>query len=135
MKRVMIQYDNGLWVPKDMCTIDRFGEADDCASCKEVCEDLDGDCEECPVQGIFNRLAEYEDLEEQGKLIKLPCKVGDKVYVRMQSGILAEGEVRDFSYFLTCGFCVVVTSTAFDKQHIPFGQFGKTVFLFPKEAE
>lgn len=80
MKRVMIQYDNGLWVPKDMCTINRFGEADDCASCKEVCKDLDGDCEECPVQDIFSRLAEYEDLEGQGKLIKLPFKIGDTVY-------------------------------------------------------
>nr|DAK81815.1 MAG TPA: hypothetical protein [Bacteriophage sp.] len=26
------------------------------------------------------KLAEYEDLEEQGKLIKLPCKVGDDVW-------------------------------------------------------
>lgn len=26
------------------------------------------------------KLAEYEDLEEQGRLIKLPCKVGDTVY-------------------------------------------------------
>ena len=29
---------------------------------------------------IILKLAEYEDLEEQGLLIKLPCKVGDKVY-------------------------------------------------------
>lgn len=28
----------------------------------------------------LNRLAEYEDLEEQGLLVRLPCKVGDKVY-------------------------------------------------------
>lgn len=27
------------------------------------------------------RLAQYEDLEEQGFLLKLPCKVGDTVYV------------------------------------------------------
>lgn len=26
------------------------------------------------------KLADYEDLEEQGRLIKLPCKVGDTVY-------------------------------------------------------
>ena len=30
---------------------------------------------------ILEKLAEYEDLEEQGRLIKLPCKVGDTVYV------------------------------------------------------
>lgn len=27
-----------------------------------------------------DKLAEYEDLEEQGKLLKLPCAVGDKIY-------------------------------------------------------
>ncbi len=87
------------------------------------------------VDKLKNALGAYEDLEEQGKLIKLPCKVGDRVYVRTQSGNLAEGEVRDFSYFLTCGFCVVVTSTAFDKQHIPFSEFGKTIFISEPEAE
>ena len=28
----------------------------------------------------FEKLAEYEDLEEQGLLLRLPCKVGDTVY-------------------------------------------------------
>lgn len=29
---------------------------------------------------MFEKLAHYEDLEEQGLLLKLPCKVGDTVY-------------------------------------------------------
>ena len=29
---------------------------------------------------IANRLAEYEDMEEQGLLVRLPCKVGDTIY-------------------------------------------------------
>ena len=29
---------------------------------------------------ILTKLGEYEDLEEQGRLIKLPCKIGDDVY-------------------------------------------------------
>lgn len=29
---------------------------------------------------LAEKLAEYEDLEEQGLLVKLPCKVGDTVY-------------------------------------------------------
>jgi len=29
---------------------------------------------------IADKLAHYEDLEEQGRLIELPCKVGDTVY-------------------------------------------------------
>ena len=76
-EKLMIQYDNGIWVPKDMCTIDQFGGADDCASCKEVCKDLDGDCEECPVQGVFNQLAAYEAAgltPEQAEVAKwVPC--------------------------------------------------------------
>ncbi len=30
---------------------------------------------------VYFKLKDYEDLEEQGRLIKLPCKVGDTVYV------------------------------------------------------
>jgi hypothetical protein len=33
---------------------------------------------------ILEKLYEYEELEEQGLLIKLPCKVGDTVYINIQ---------------------------------------------------
>lgn len=36
------------------------------------------DCEE--VDTVYRRLKGYEDLEEQGRLLKLPCKVGDTVW-------------------------------------------------------
>lgn len=32
------------------------------------------------LKNAISKLAEYEDLEEHGRLIKLPCKVGDTVY-------------------------------------------------------
>lgn len=39
------------------------------------------DCNTCEfMQKAWNKLAHYEDLEEQGRLIELPCKVGDTVY-------------------------------------------------------
>ncbi len=46
--------------------------------CKETCAEHDKDksCNNCPIQKAFEKLAEYEDLEEQGQLLKLPCKVG-----------------------------------------------------------
>ena len=78
--------------------------------------------------------AEWKEAEEQGKLLKLPCAVGDTVYVKMQFEGYAEAEVRDFTYFLTCGFCIVVTSDKFDKQNLPFSEFGKTIFLTRKAA-
>ncbi len=37
--------------------------------------------EDCPaINKILERLAEYEDLEEKGQLLKPPCAVGDTVY-------------------------------------------------------
>nr|DAE27788.1 MAG TPA: hypothetical protein [virus sp. ctpeS3] len=94
------------------------------------------DCEE--IDAAYRKLKEYEDLEEQGRLVKLPCKVGDTVYVKLASYCeekYAEAKVRDFNHFISCGFCVVVTSKHFDKQNIPFTEFGKTVFLTKSEAE
>lgn len=32
-------------------------------------------------QQLIDKLAYYEDLEEQGRLVKLPCKVRDIIYV------------------------------------------------------
>ena len=96
-------------------------------------------CNECDFcYAICKKLGEYEDLEEQGRLVKLPCKVGDIVYAKMASYCkmhYAEAEVKDFVHFISCGFCIVVTSKYFDKQNIPFSEFGKTVFLTKSEAE
>lgn len=36
------------------------------------------DCEE--IDAVYRKLKEYEDLDEQGRLIKLPCKIGDDVW-------------------------------------------------------
>src|SRR5574344_240904 len=42
---------------------------------------------------ICQRLKLYEDLEEQGLLLRLPCKVGDTIYV---NGILGVGEAEKY---------------------------------------
>lgn len=76
-----------------------------------------------------------EHFKDRTRFVELPCKVGATVYVKMQFGGYAEGKVRDYSYFISCGFCVVVTSEKFDKQPIPFSEFGKTIFLTPEAAE
>lgn len=44
----------------------------------------------------MEKLAEYEDLEEQGKLLKLPCAIGDIVYWLCGTEILQ----MDIEYFL-----------------------------------
>jgi len=42
------------------------------------------------IREILNRLAEYEDLEEQGLLLKLPIAIGDTVYVLCECGMIPE---------------------------------------------
>lgn len=39
---------------------------------------------------LIERLGKYEDLEEQGRLVKLPCKVGDTVYLIKDSETITE---------------------------------------------
>lgn len=99
------------------------------------CKDRCSDCE-IPEEAL-RKLKLYEDQEENGELLNIPCKIGDVLYVKMQSGRYAEAEVRDYIYFISCGFCVVVTSTKgeFNKQNIPFSEFGRTIFKTQEEAE
>ena len=52
--------------------------------CASSCP-YDGDfcgTDECPVlNAVADKLGEHERLEEQGLLVRLPCKVGDDVYI------------------------------------------------------
>lgn len=61
MERLTIKYE-GLFTPKKACTIDCFGEADDCDSCDVICDSTHGsDCANCVIQECFTRLGEYEN--------------------------------------------------------------------------
>ncbi|MCM1159364.1 MAG: hypothetical protein NC300_11380 [Bacteroidales bacterium] len=80
MKRLTIEYA-GEYVPMALCTVDRQGGADDCIDCKENCEEHMHECENCPIQECFNRLAEYEDtgltpeqIREMDRLYAEKCK-------------------------------------------------------------
>lgn len=48
-----------------------------------------------PIRAAVERLAEYEDAEKKGLLLRLPCKVGDTVYVNAD-GVTFEGELIHF---------------------------------------
>lgn len=92
----------------------------------------------------YFKLKDYEDLEKQGRLIKLPCKVGDVVYV---NGVLGCGEAERYrvirvDYHSTLGtgrneFYIEALLCTDPDSSIGFydKQFGKTVFLTKSEAE
>jgi DNA modification methylase len=94
-----------------------------------------GDC--------LNKLAEYEDLEEQGLLLRLPCKLGDTVYdlvfcddeyhimpMKVCSirpyGATKASDGRLWNVYL---------EDDFSKAYRRFYDFGKTVFLTEQDAE
>lgn len=82
MERLTIEYC-GEYVPRELCFMDRTGSADDCELCYESCkamEEGNADCTGCAISQCFNKLGEYETLEEQGRLLKPRCAIGDTVY-------------------------------------------------------
>lgn len=107
--------------------------------CFEKCDGLGASrkCDNCEITtSICEKLGKYEDLEEQGRLVKLPCKVGDTVYVPTRDFI---SELRIvhisisknntfFHWMLNDGIYQNLDGFSFDK-------IGKTVFLTKSEAE
>ena len=88
---------------------------------------------------VLNRLAEYEDLEEQGLLLRLPCKVGSTLYQPISN--------RQINEYKVIGLCFDITRKEFMyevvyqiglewyKTTCHFGCINKTVFLTKEEAE
>lgn len=85
-----------------------------------------------------NKWQEYKDLEEQGLLVRLPCKVGDTVYVPTRNFVselritLVSVDTNDmamyFSWLLNSG--IYPNLDGFSGYEL-----GKTVFLTREEAE
>lgn len=89
------------------------------------------------------QLKEYQQLEEQGRLIKLPCKVGDAVYAYCGEFGILEYEVDSIvidkhityqcsAYSEPIRDC---PSECLDEIEPDISDFGKTVFLTKSEAE
>lgn len=82
------------------------------------------DQSKCYENNMYNKLREYEIAEEQGLLLRLPCKVGDTVYQihslpKSNRQVLVQVEADEFFIAL----CVLEK------------RFNKTVFLTKEEAE
>lgn len=99
----------------------RIKDAAVCRDCTGTCGTCDGaDCFD--VQPMVDRLADYEDAEEQGLLVRLPCKVGDMVY-RVW---FTEGRKPEITTHKMERLIDIVQW---------LDKFGKTVFLTCEEAE
>ena len=88
----------------------------------------------------IEKLATYEDLEEQGLLVRLPCKVGTKVFVIFQ-GInyytkcqIKKIEISSTTFGKICYFVEPVTQRGMFLRYFD-NEIGKTIFLSREEAE
>ncbi len=83
--------------------------------------------------GGMERMEAVAKAEREGRLVVLPCRVGDMLYVIID-GKIYEGEVYHISYSDYYG---KVTATAWTKSGVGgnLEDFGKTVFQTREEAE
>ena len=82
---------------------------------------------------LIEKLGKYEDLEEQDRLIKLPCKIGTKVYdITWWDDIEEKVIVKGKAYYRTVRKHKV-TKVPFTYSDID--DFGKTIFLTKSESK
>ena len=92
------------------------------------------DWENCKtIDDVIDKLAEYEGLEEQGLLLRLPCKIGTKVYnITWWDDVQEKVVVKGKTYYRTIHKHKVSKSTF---GYTDIEEIGKTVFLTKAEAE
>ncbi|MDY3971330.1 MAG: hypothetical protein SOZ28_01285 [Clostridia bacterium] len=83
---------------------------------------------------VIDKLGEYEDAEENGLLVRLPCKVGDTVWIVDENSNEFDGidECRVSQVIWNGTFFALI----FDKDCYGYSEsyIGKTVFLTREEA-
>ena len=109
--------------------------------CFEKCDGLGASskCNNCEIMtSVCEKLGKYENLEEHGRLVILPCKVGDTVYAigfNNNKPIIYESVVlRILITEKEIVFNVKVDEFEINSQ-LKQSMFGKTVFLTQAEAE
>ena len=107
----------------------------DFESIDSVDDDIKANCIKCAEEHEqlaewLEELKSYKDLAEQGLLVRLPCKVGDSVFIIVGKDISRQGirkiEISDNS---------IIFKTNRQKRIFNVAEFGKTVFLAREDAE
>ncbi len=98
-------------------------------------------CDTCSLQDkVCEKLGRYEDLEEQGLLLKPKCKVGDTVYAFLPNdnhftkAQINKIEIKPTIFGKMCYFIEPVGCRGHLYRYFE-NDFGKTVFLTKAEAE
>ena len=113
----------------------------DLKGCKKVCYD----------KKIYDKLQAYEDAEEQGLLLRLPCKVGDAIYeigydykgrkyINEIEMVIISANYGDLDWDknehkIRSAYVVGNLKGTNIGVDVDFCDFGRTVFLTKEEAE
>lgn len=79
------------------------------------------------------KLANYEDAEEQGLIFRLPCNIGDTVYV-IDGKNIHELKAENDIALISGELCIFVENARY-ADYISYKNLGETVFLKKEEAE
>ena len=96
------------------------------------------DWENCKtIDDVIDKLAEYEDLEEQGLLLRLSCKVGDTIWyideddndypIKLEIDTISIDDNKNIWYY--------ANDDVYGKFGFIDSDFGKIAFLTKAEAE
>ena len=104
------------------------------AWCDNYCEEQSkATCKDCAIWKAIQKLARYEDLAEQGRLIELPCKVGDTVWSTRGWDNKKISKKIDGKTWYRDIFQHKITKEKFSLYDLD--KIGKDVFLTKEEAE
>lgn len=85
------------------------------------------------VKKYLEELKWYRDLEEQGLLLRLPCKIGDIIYA-IDGKNIQTLEAKDDIALISGKVCIFAENCHY-ADYISYDMIGKTVFLTQAEAE
>ena len=113
-------------------------------TCEEFCKYVVDGCRNCYIQQVFKKLADYEDLEEQGLLVRLPANNKEIYIISSRWTVCSECGSRFDEY--SCSGCEYECDSK--KEYYVYSiylssitvgtyvdRFGKTVFLTREKAE
>lgn len=112
--------------------------------CKNICDDIEYDCSKCELEKALEKLADYEDAEEQGLLVRLPVNKNKEIYIISSRWTVCSECGSRFDEY-SCSGCeyecdskkeyyVYPTYLSFIDVTTYVNQFKKTIFLTYEEA-
>lgn len=128
LKDRLAAYEDSACAPEEVLPKDK---ADEIALKLMRLSDLESLCN-------YTRLRELAEADKDGRLVVLPCKVGDTVYEVTSRKTISEYRVKAIRVELFCTFIEWDIVAGFvDKSifGVPVDEIGKTVFLTREEAE